>query len=134
MATTEGKHLIVELLGCNFDLLNSVENTEEILISAAKKINTTVLNSYFHRFQPQGVTGVVVIEESHLSAHNWPESGYSAIDIFTCGKTDPRECLSILKEGFKATKICCAMMNRGKYVVEGSTKIDLETLYQLGGE
>jgi S-adenosylmethionine decarboxylase len=124
----------VELLGCDFDLLNSVEKTEEILISAAKKINTTVLNSYFHRFQPQGVTGVVVIEESHISAHNWPESGYSAIDVFTCGQTDPRECLSILEEGFKATKVCYTMLNRGKYVENGSTKIDLETWCQLGKE
>ncbi len=134
MTTPEGKHLIVELLGCDYDLLNSISNNENVLVSAAKKINTNVLNTYFRQFEPQGVTGVVVIEESHLSCHSWPEVGYVAIDIFTCGQTDPREALGILKEGFNAQEVCYVVLNRGRYIANGSTKIDLETWSSPGKE
>lgn len=134
MTTPEGKHLIVELLGCDYDLLNSVENVERVLVAAAKRINTTVLKTYFHQFEPQGVTGVVVIEESHLTCHAWSELGYNAVDIFTCGQTDPREALGILKEGFNAQEVSCVVLNRGRYIPNGSTKIDLETWISPGKE
>ena len=86
---TIGRHLIAEFYGCDFDVLNSVEDIKTHMCDAAVKIGATVLGEKFHHFTPQGVSGTVVIAESHLSIHTWPEVGYVAVDIFTCGGLDP---------------------------------------------
>lgn len=80
-----GTHLIVELTGCDFKNLDDVETIEHLMVTAAKKARATVLDSSFHKFSPQGVSGVVVLAESHMSIHTWPELGYAAVDVFTCG-------------------------------------------------
>jgi S-adenosylmethionine decarboxylase len=80
-----GTHLLVELAGCRFDELDHLEMIKEFMVSAAEKAQATVLNVSFHKFSPQGVSGVVVLAESHISIHTWPESGYAAVDVFTCG-------------------------------------------------
>ena len=80
-----GTHILCELSGCDEQTLTDVEGVEEILKAAAIKANATVLETAFHRFQPHGVSGVVVIAESHLSIHTWPETGYAAMDFYTCG-------------------------------------------------
>lgn len=80
-----GTHILCELSGCDEHILTDVEGVEEILKAAAVKANATVLETAFHRFQPHGVSGVVVIAESHLSIHTWPETGYAAMDFYTCG-------------------------------------------------
>ncbi len=80
-----GTHLLVELKGCNTKLLNDIKRVEEILVSAAKEAKATIVETHFHKFSPFGISGVVVIAESHLSIHTWPEYGYAAVDIFTCG-------------------------------------------------
>jgi len=85
-----GTHILCELSGCDAEVLKDVAGVEEILKTAAVKANATVLTTAFHRFEPQGVSGVVVIAESHLSIHTWPEAGYAAMDFYTCGHaTDP---------------------------------------------
>ena len=85
-----GTHILCELSGCDENILTDVEGVEEILKTAARKANATVLTTAFHRFQPHGVSGVVVIAESHISIHTWPETGYAAMDIYTCGdSTNP---------------------------------------------
>ena len=81
-----GTHLLVELRDCNPDILDKLKKVEGILVSAAKTAKATVVGSHFHRFSPFGISGVVVIAESHLSVHTWPEYGYAAVDIFTCGE------------------------------------------------
>jgi S-adenosylmethionine decarboxylase len=81
-----GTHLLVELKECNAKILNDLKRVEEILISAAKEAKATIVETYFHKFSPFGISGVVVIAESHLSIHTWPEYGYAAVDIFTCGE------------------------------------------------
>ena len=86
---TIGRHLIAEFYGCDFDVLNNVEDIKTHMCDAATKIGATVLGDKFHQFTPQGVSGTVVIAESHLSIHTWPEVGYVAVDIFTCGGLDP---------------------------------------------
>ncbi|MBV8354793.1 MAG: S-adenosylmethionine decarboxylase proenzyme [Candidatus Eremiobacteraeota bacterium] len=85
-----GTHIVCELSGCDARTLTDVEGVQKILTIAARKANATVLEAAFHRFDPHGVSGVVVIAESHLSIHTWPEIGYAAMDFYTCGdQTDP---------------------------------------------
>lgn len=80
-----GRHLLVELFDCNISTLNNVERIKDILTSAATICGATILNITIKKFEPHGISGVVVIAESHISIHTWPEYGYAACDIFTCG-------------------------------------------------
>ena len=80
-----GKQIILELYGCPADLLKDLAAVEEIMKAAAEAMGATVVTSTFHHFSPLGISGVVVIMESHLTIHTWPEYNYAAIDIFTCG-------------------------------------------------
>jgi len=82
-----GTHLLVELKDCNSKTLNDLKKIEDILVTAAKEAKATIIESRFHKFSPFGISGVVVIAESHLTIHTWPEYGYAAVDIFTCGET-----------------------------------------------
>ena len=80
-----GKHLLLELKDCDREVLNDLGFLKGILLAAASEAGATVLGKSFHQFNPHGVSGVVIIAESHLFIHTWPEYGYAAIDIFTCG-------------------------------------------------
>jgi S-adenosylmethionine decarboxylase len=92
-----GLHLILELNNCDKEVLDNLEYLRTTLCDTAEKIGATVLNNVFHQFCPQGVSGVVVIAESHLCIHTWPEYDYAAVDIFTCGNTiDPVDAVNIL--------------------------------------
>jgi S-adenosylmethionine decarboxylase len=80
-----GKHLLLELKDCDREVLNDLGFLKGILLTAASEAGATVLGESFHQFSPHGVSGVVIIAESHLFIHTWPELGYAAVDIFTCG-------------------------------------------------
>ena len=80
-----GKHLLLELKDCNREVLDDLGFLKDILSAAASEAGATVLGESFHQFNPHGVSGVVIIAESHLFIHTWPEHNYAAIDIFTCG-------------------------------------------------
>ena len=80
-----GTHLLVELRDCNASILINAIRVKEIMLAAAKEAKATIINASFHEFNPFGVSGVVVIAESHLTIHTWPEYCYAAVDIFTCG-------------------------------------------------
>ena len=109
-----GTHIIVELSDCNAQILSDVEEVTEILVTAAKEANAEVLQTAFHRFMPQGVSGVVVIAESHLSIHTWPEYGYAAMDIYTCGDhTDPWKACRYAAEKFQAKQMLTTEVRRG---------------------
>ena len=82
-----GKHLLLELKDCDKGVLNDLGFLKGALLVAATECGATVLAESFHQFNPQGVSGVVVIAESHLFIHTWPEYGYAAVDIFTCGNS-----------------------------------------------
>ncbi len=99
---TIGRHLIAEYYGCQAPLLNDVEALRAVMIEAAEIVGATVLGHTFHGFSPQGASGTVVIAESHLSVHTWPERGYVAVDIYTCGGLDPRPGFDLLAERFGA--------------------------------
>jgi S-adenosylmethionine decarboxylase len=80
-----GKHLLLELKDCDKEVLNDLGFLREALLEAANESGATVLGESFHQFNPHGVSGVVIIAESHLFIHTWPEYDYAAADIFTCG-------------------------------------------------
>ncbi|MBE6366495.1 MAG: adenosylmethionine decarboxylase [Lentisphaerae bacterium] len=80
-----GRHLTIEYYDCSAQILADVKTMEQLFVDAAKRSGATVLESSFHAFQPQGVSGIVVICESHFAVHAWPEYDYAAVDIFTCG-------------------------------------------------
>lgn len=84
----EGCHILLELSGCRPDLLDDCAAAERELVRAAREAGARVVDAVFHAFAPQGLSGVVVIAESHITIHTWPEHGYAAIDIFTCGEPE----------------------------------------------
>ena len=115
-----GKHLLVELHGCNPELLKKVDVVKEILVSAAKACKATIVDTSFHEFSPFGVSGVVIIAESHFTIHTWPEYRYAAVDIFTCGDViKPEEAVNYIAARFRCKKPSLVEMRRG--IIPGHT-------------
>ncbi len=111
---TVGHHYIVEGSGCSSDVISRVEHVEQIMVRAAEVANVQVWAISFHRFNPTGVSGVVVISESHLSVHTWPDLGYVALDIFTCGdQTKPEAAVQHALKAFGATSMHITEVTRG---------------------
>lgn len=110
---TIARHLIAELYGCPQERLNDLDGIRRLMLSAAEVVGATVLKEAFHPFEPDGVSGVVVIAESHLSIHTWPGRGYGAIDIFTCGGLDPRPGCRHLASGLGADTLRVQEILRG---------------------
>lgn len=111
-----GRHLLAEFFECNSSRLNDIKFIEKVMKNAAVVSGATIVNTSFHKFEPQGVSGVVVISESHLSIHTWPEYGYAAIDLFTCGENvDPWKAYEYLKEVFSSQRTKVEEIKRGLY-------------------
>ena len=109
-----GRHILAELYGCSPELLNEPAKIEETMVNAALEAGAEIREVVFHRFSPQGVSGVVVISESHLAIHTWPEFGYAAVDVFTCGTTvDPWVSCYYLKKHFAAGRMAAKEIKRG---------------------
>jgi S-adenosylmethionine decarboxylase len=109
-----GTHLLVELRDCNSKLLNDLKKVEDILVAAAKEAKATVIESRFHKFSPFGISGVVVIAESHLTIHTWPEYGYAAVDVFTCGEVlKPEVAVNHLVAKFQSANPSVVEVKRG---------------------
>jgi len=107
-----GRHLIVEFWGCHN--LDSLELAEEALTRAAVESGATLLSVKTHKFSPQGISGVAIIAESHISIHTWPEYGYAAVDIFTCGdKVEPYRAAEVLQRYFRPSSSHILEMVRG---------------------
>jgi len=85
MEKTLGLHILADLYGVDFEKIDHVEDVRALLEGAVKYANLSKLSSHFHQFHPHGATGVILLEESHISIHTWPEHGYAAIDVYTCG-------------------------------------------------
>ena len=109
-----GRHLLLELKDCNRDILNDLNLLKSIMPAAAIEAGATVLGDSFHQFEPQGVSGVVIIAESHLFIHTWPECGYAAVDIFTCGDSvKPNKAAQIIIEKLGAKNHTILEIQRG---------------------
>jgi S-adenosylmethionine decarboxylase proenzyme len=111
---TLGRHLLAEFHDCEPNILNNVELIETVMAKAAEVAGATIVQKTFHHFSPYGVSGVVVIAESHLAIHTWPEHGYAAIDLFTCGESvDPVVSYEYLKEHLRAGTAFYSELKRG---------------------
>src|SRR4030067_3591962 len=109
-----GIHLLIELWSCNRQKIDNLDYLEKIMSQAAEVAGATVLKTAFQDFNPQGVSGVVVIAESHLTIHTWPEYGYAAVDVFTCGtKVDPRRAAGFLERELEAGNMHLRELQRG---------------------
>ena len=110
-----GQHILVDLYGCDAELLNDVAYIEEHLKQAALAAGATIVGSTFHRFSPHGITGVLTIQESHLAIHTWPEYGFAAVDLFTCGEgIDPWPAYESIKTALRAAHGTAVEMHRGQ--------------------
>lgn len=109
-----GRHLIVELADCDSVILNDQEALQRHMEEAVRRSGATIVKSVFHRYNPQGVSGVVVIAESHISIHTWPEYGYAAVDFFTCGDSvDPYRAHEYLSKAVGARQSVVQEAKRG---------------------
>ncbi len=114
-----GRHLLMELEDCNEEILNNLDTLKEAMLAAANEAGATVMGESFHRFNPHGISGVVVVAESHLFIHTWPEYGYAAADIFTCGTTvQPEKAAEVLIEKLGARKHSIQEIARGTKITE----------------
>ncbi len=109
-----GVHYLLELRGCNPTVINDLPEVRRVLLEAARQANATIIDSRFHQFSPQGVSGVVVVGESHLSIHTWPEYGYASADVYTCGHTDPMRAAAYIIEALQAKSAFCMIIGRGE--------------------
>jgi S-adenosylmethionine decarboxylase proenzyme len=109
-----GRQIVVEYYGCVPEVLNNVAVIKRAMRDAALVSGATVVQEAFHLFNPHGVSGVVVIAESHLAIHTWPEYGYAAVDLFTCGDdVDPDAAFMHLKEKLGAASFSAIELKRG---------------------
>jgi len=109
----QSRHFLLELYGCDYEKLNDESFLRCALNNAAKLANATVLNLISNKFEPQGVTAIALLAESHLSIHTWPESHYSAVDIFTCGQNmKPDLSCKYLIEALMAKEHLLRIINR----------------------
>jgi S-adenosylmethionine decarboxylase len=103
--TIAGTHLLVDLYGCARAALDDEEGIRSLLLEAARRSGAHVVDDTFHRFPGGGVTGVVAVEESHLTIHTWPHVGYAALDVFFCGRPDPAKATQYVMAGLKPSHI-----------------------------
>ena len=134
MSTALGNHILVEFMNCDPHIMNDVAAIEKDMVAAAQKAGATVINSTFHHFSPFGVSGVVVIQESHLAIHTWPEYGYAAVDLFTCGEMDAWISFDWLKEAFGAKSYSAIEMKRGSVNLLTRNDFDMTTMRQKASE
>jgi S-adenosylmethionine decarboxylase len=111
-----GQHVIIELWGCQEGVINDAALVKTAMLDAVRAANATLLDINVHMFSPHGVTGVAVLSESHLSVHSWPEYGYVAADVFTCGNTTkPQAAADTLKRHFGSTHTVVTELRRGEF-------------------
>lgn len=126
---TTGRHLLVEYHGCDSVVLNDKLRLERVMRAGAEAAGATVLGTIFRTFEPQGVSGVVVVEESHFSIHTWPEHGYAAADFYTCGDCRPEDAHDVLKEELRAGESEIMILGRGQHPPRPSIEVRQHRVY-----
>ena len=120
---------MVEYYDCDPQLLDDVVYIEKSMEMAALKANATLINSAFHHFSPFGVSGVIVIQESHFAIHTWPEYGFASVDLFTCGESvDPWVSFGLLKQSLKASHESAMEMKRGELRLLSKKALDIKQM------
>lgn len=111
-----GKHLTVDMYGCRFENLNDLEFIKNAMTSAITEANMTLLDFTSYQFEPHGLTAIALLAESHMSMHTYPEYGYAAVDIFTCGdQSRPERAVKVLKRFLKPDKTKTTHIKRGDF-------------------
>lgn len=119
-----GRQILVEFYDCDSSAINDVDYIEQSMLDTTKKSNATIISHNFHKFSPYGISGVIVIAESHVTIHTWPEYNYAAVDIFTCGDTiDPWIIQESLKEALSSKNISSMEMKRGLFKVPNGQRL-----------
>lgn len=109
-----GRHILVEFYNCDEEILKDHSYIEQIMCEAARESKATIVTSCFHKFNPWGVSGAVIIQESHLTIHTWPEYGFASVDLFTCGDSvNPWIGFAYLEKKLKAEKSESTEVSRG---------------------
>ncbi len=128
--TPVGTHCVLELFGVAPKRLNDLAFIRKAMDKAAKRANSTLLGFTHHQFEPMGVTAVALLAESHLSIHTWPENGYAAVDLFTCGEDcQPEKACAFLAKKFAARKHTLLVLQRGGDAVArlaGNRRVDVK--------
>ncbi len=120
MIQSLGRHILAEFHGCDPDILDDVDRVEQEMTEAARRASATIVSTTFHRFNPYGISGVVVIAESHLAIHTWPEYGYASVDLYTCGEEcDPWAAMDYLSGALSADRVEPTELRRGKLDTNG---------------
>ncbi|MFA6075818.1 MAG: adenosylmethionine decarboxylase [Negativicutes bacterium] len=109
-----GTHFLIDMYGCSFEKLNNLADAKQVIIDAVKSAGMTFLEFSSFKFEPQGFTAVALLAESHLSIHTYPESGYAAIDVFTCGDASkPERAVEVLTKFFTPQGVDTHVASRG---------------------
>ncbi|WP_084448372.1 adenosylmethionine decarboxylase [Desulfovibrio inopinatus] len=120
-----GIHCILEISGCPFTLLDNETFVKDSIEQASQTALSTLLSLTSHKFEPQGVTALGLLAESHISIHTWPEQGYAAVDIFTCGETaNPQKACKFLVKSFQAKKHTLLVVPRGQNQSQATSPMD----------
>ncbi|WP_374719912.1 adenosylmethionine decarboxylase [Parageobacillus toebii] len=109
----EGKHVIIDAFECDSFLLDNMTYLEQLLTKAAQDADMEILYSYFHQFNPQGITGMLILSTSHISIHTWPEERYASLDFYTCGEQDPIDQVESLLKGLSSKRAMIYSISRG---------------------
>ena len=126
-----GRHVLAEFFECDSNVLNSLEKIEKLMVDAALECGATVVQKCFHAFNPYGISGVVIIAESHFAIHTWPELGYAAVDLFTCGdKCDPKVSYEFLRKACYSKNASYTELNRG--ILDETDMKVLEVPFKVG--
>jgi S-adenosylmethionine decarboxylase proenzyme len=121
-----GRHILAEYYGCDINVLNSLELIEQSMREAVIKSGATIIGSTFHQFNPHGVSGVIVIAESHMAMHTWPEYGYAAVDFFTCGeRVNPWRAFEFMNEKLKSVRNSTKELKRGLLEPESQRLLEI---------
>jgi S-adenosylmethionine decarboxylase proenzyme len=111
-----GKHIILELYNCNSAKLNNRLFLEDTMIEAAKLAGASIVGSHFHAFAPHGLSGMVIIKESHLAVHTWPENEYAAVDFFTCSASfDHKKAIDFIFQELNCKRHEFQVIDRGEH-------------------
>jgi S-adenosylmethionine decarboxylase proenzyme len=108
-----GRHLLAEFTGCDPGVLADLERITAAMLEAARASGATIVTHSFHHFSPHGVSGAVIIAESHLAIHTWPEHGFAAVDYFSCGSVDTNKALAVLQASLQAGSSETLSLTRG---------------------
>lgn len=128
-----GQHVLAEFFECDPNILNSPQLVEKLMVEAALECGATIVQKCFHMFNPYGVSGVVIISESHFAIHTWPELGYAAVDLFTCGdKCDPKISYEYLRKMFNSKSTSYTELKRG--IIDEETLKVSQSPFEVGAQ